>query len=166
MTRYVKQHDKHNCGPILIANILKWAGNQYSYRAKKPDLCQKCGTHRTGKLIFGVGQSRVKEVLEYESRNVEKKIKVHGLGSPTLALIDKALKKNDAAAISFYYEHPKYPQHAIGHYFLCVGQTPQFYRTVNLRGEGEGVALISRGKMSRWLRDYPKWNYLWAIQKL
>ena len=165
MTRYVKQRDSVNCGPVLITNILKWAGNQYSWTEHKHDLMQKCGTYNNG-LKFGCAQSRVQDVLEYETKRVKKGVKVIARGTPKLALIDKALRKDGTAAISYYRINKKNPEYVTGHYFLCIGQTHNFYETVNLFWNRSTITMLSRKRMSKILRPYPKHNYLWEIQKV
>ena len=159
MTRYVRQRDKVNCGPVLITNILKWAGNDYAWKIEKPELVRLCGTSNN-RLYFGCGQGRMQDVLQYATKHVQHKVQVTCKGHPTLALIDKALRTG-TAAISYYRTKDDY---FIGHYFLCTERTPHFYTVVNLF-KGKTTSRVSRKKMSKIIRAHPKYNYLWEIQK-
>lgn len=160
--RYVRQRDRVNCGPVLITNILKWAGNDYTWKIEKPELVRLCGTSNN-RLYFGCGQGRMQDVLQYASKHVPRKVQVTARGHPTLALIDKALHTG-TAAISYYRDGPK-AEFLIGHYFLCTEQTPQFYTVINLY-KGKTTSRISRKKMSKMLRPHSNINYMWEIQKV
>ena len=46
--RYVSQRDRFRCGPIAIANAMKWAGANFSFRDNKKRLDKLCKISETG----------------------------------------------------------------------------------------------------------------------
>jgi hypothetical protein len=161
MTRYIKQQDTYNCGPILVANVIKWAGNPLSWQEEKEDLMRKCGT--LGKPIFGCPESRIQQIIEWEGKRREHKFEIYQQGSkPKLGNLDEGLE-NGIVAISYYY-HQSHYHGFLGHCFLVTRKTPKMFEVVNFGPKGKPtIRLLSRNQMKSALRKFPDNNYFWTI---
>jgi hypothetical protein len=131
MPRYVKQRDLYSCGPIAVANALKWAGKDISYKKHHKGFKRLCGAHN----IKGV-----------RPRNLEKALKVAGKGlfsitpvcKPKLEEIDKHLSGNGCIVLSYAWTERKVEENVTivyvnGHYINILDKTSNgiLYKVTN-----------------------------------
>ena len=110
--RYIHQQDEYSCGPVALANILKWAGHKATL-ASLPALRKLCKCHpKTGTN---------KEDLEVALKALGIKFR-RDIG-PTLKEIDQHIDGGGVLLINYCI--------AIGHYALCIGRQKKTYTLVN-----------------------------------
>lgn len=129
MPRYIKQRDNFRCGPVAIANAIKWAGGDFSFRKNKKWLDEVANTtaptgtwpvhfHRALRKVGG-------EHFTITKRRLEKL-------TPTqsIRLIRKHLKSGGAVIMNV----SRYTQMGddAGHYFLLIGYGDGFFLGVNM----------------------------------
>jgi hypothetical protein len=58
MPRYTRQYNRKTCGPVVVANAVKWAGAKLSYRKKQKALWRECHRGcRLGSSWSGMGRA-------------------------------------------------------------------------------------------------------------
>jgi len=115
--RYAKQIRKTDCGLTAIANTMKWAGSNISYKSFYNMFKSKCDT------TYGIDPETMTTILSQINSLELKKVLAAGF---SLKQINKHLD-NDGAVIIRYFHNQKLQ----GHYALCVGRTKHSYKMVN-----------------------------------
>lgn len=151
MPRYVKQTKPYTCGPIAIANTLKWAGIPCSWKANGQRLIYDSGCHPS----FGSEAYRFHHILQKESGGTICGSWRSGAGGASL---DKWLKDEHHCAIVIVY----YASRAC-HSFLCTEATKNYFTVVNL--DGSTCKRIHRKKMAKLLSERPDINQTVYIDK-
>jgi hypothetical protein len=95
--RYTRQYDTFRCGPTVVANVVKWAGAQYSYRKNKDKLTKllKCSSS-------GTKHKNLTKVLRYYAKTNNFTVKYKH--RPLLKEIESHLKQNGSIVISYQYD--------------------------------------------------------------
>lgn len=148
--RYLGQRDGYRCAPIVIINLLKWAGQ----RATEKDLDQLCEMMncRVGYGTDDIDTNAMLKTLPEIKANKPRYIK-------SVIPIRRALKKRKAIIISHYSRDRN-----SGHIFLCVGIERGKFITVNNGYDiDKTVQKVPSSEMSRLLRR--KGTKCWIIAK-
>lgn len=147
MIRYLGQKDQYKCAPIVIINLLKWAGEHATIK----DLDQFCELMNTepGEGTSDSITNSVLQLIPGIKVNQYKYIK-------DTKTIKNALNRNKAVIVSYYY-----PSFDGGHIFLCIGHKNNKYKVVNYYQPT--VRYISSMEMSLLLKR--KGTKSWIITK-
>ena len=154
MIRYIKQPDQWTCGPVAVANTLKWAGGDVVWQRDGDRLIRKSGAYPG----FGAEVWRFDKILRDESAG-----QVHGFwqDGAKIKSLDQWVEHEDRCAIIIY-------RHRKGaHAFLCIKKTKHYYTVINLhRKVGRPTCKrIHRKKMIKLLRRFPKSNSIVYVEK-
>ena len=112
--RYIKQRNKHTCGPIAVINILKWLGCKTTYK-DFPLIKAMCKCNREGTYSSNVDKT-------IDNFKIKKKIKRF----PHIKDVDTHLKLGGI----ILFEHKSIFED-ISHLALCVGKDNRYYYLVN-----------------------------------
>lgn len=135
MTKYVKQKDKYNCGPVAILNIAKWAGEKTSYKKEWKHLKTVCKSIPP----FGTDSKDLSSAIK---KRLGKYFYEH-MESPTLSKINLCLDDGGAVIVKFswwskgeeidlnQYAYYIKPASWTGHYVAIIGRTKNGYLTCN-----------------------------------
>lgn len=158
VTRFTKQHDRYSCGPTAIANALKWAGQRFSYRDNKKDICD------TVACINPAGM-RPSKIVHGLKRHSKKPLGVSRRNQFSLQEVDKHLLSDKGAIILRYY-WPDLEQ--TGHYiFISELNTRLFggmYYVTNLWSDGPAGRYITRNTL-KWLMRKRQHAICWFLHK-
>jgi len=147
MPRYVKQKDKFRCGPVAIANAMKWSGENYSWTKNKDKLTKLCNCEN------GTYRSDLKRALKQIIGAV---IKFRYSTAPTLRSIDEHLAKGAVLLNLTRWDedkrgHPGWDK--IGHPFLIIDRTPHTYIVVSYHKDKNSVHRITRKTLNKDLHE-------------
>lgn len=132
--RYLKQRDQYSCGPVAIANAMKWAGSKESASKIRKRFIQecKCSPKHNGCYTDDLEEALCEaDLLEFERINW-----------PGLDDLDKHLDGGGVVLLRIRHEHG-------GHYFLCTRRTPKMYEVVNYKRIRNTTCKISRETMRK-----------------
>ena len=152
MPRYVKQTNRYTCGPIAIANTLKWAGIPFSWKMNGRQLIHDSGAHPS----FGSEAYRFHHILQKESGGT---IRGDWRSGAEVKNLDEWLNDDNHCAIVIVH----YASGAC-HTFLCTDVTNNHFTVVNL-DKGLTCRRISRKKMAKLLDVRPDINQTVYIEK-
>lgn len=132
--RYIKQRDNYSCGPVALANAMKWAGSKDSASALRKHFIPICNcTPEDG----GTRPWDLHSALETIDIISFDKIEY-----PSLQDLDDHLDGGGIVLLRVRYEDG-------GHYFLCTRRTPQMYEVINRKSDHKTKALVSRRTMDK-----------------
>ena len=152
MPRYVKQTKPYTCGPIAVANTLKWAGVPCSWKLNSKRFIYDSGCHPS----FGSETYRFHHMLQKESGGTIRGDWRSGAG---VKYLDEWMKDDNYCAIMIVH-------YATGgcHTFLCTDVTNNHFTVVNL-DKGRTCKRIHRKKLARLLGEKPDINQTVYVEK-
>ena len=167
MPRYVKQTDLFRCGPIVVANVMKWAGVNYSWTKNKKKLTKLCVSEPNAPDIHprlaGTSQQQIDKALRKTCGDL---LRIRRALHPALKHIDKHLDGGNAVALFIVYmDKHNNEKFTNSHIFLCIGRTPFYYTTVNLGMDVDTVCRVHRSTIKALIRQ-PRYYYsAWFLTK-
>lgn len=167
MPRYVKQTDLFRCGPVVIANAMKWAGVSYSWAKNKKKLTKLCNSdpNKSGShpLFAGTTQQEIDRALR---KTCGELLRIRRVIKLTLKQIDEHLDGGNSIVLCIIYnneyEGVKFKD---CHIFLCTDRTCCYYTVVNLSLDLETVSRLHRNTFKRMIRRHRKYNNAWFLTK-
>lgn len=120
MTRYIKQRNYFECGPVAIINALKWLGfNAQGCHVKHTR--KECGTDKDG--TTSEAMRKVIDTHIHRNTYVE---------CPTLAMLDSALELGRAFILNYGYVRDDGEEE--WHACLCIGKDGLAYLRIKCHG--------------------------------
>lgn len=147
MTRYVRQRDNYSCGPVAIANALKWAGSKFSYRRYHPMFiaAAKCQKPR------GTKRGHFDRTLRFFARTFDWFKVKRALGIKRAGLLSFLRSSDHAAILQYYVKEDK------RHFALAIHCEPPFIYLVNHWGRSGptidtvDISFLYKGEVNAWL---------------
>lgn len=171
MPRYTKQRDRYSCGPIVILNSLRWAGEPASYErlSRLRTLCDTIPGQGTRHAPFD-------RALRMMGRDI---FSVRRVYRPKLRAIERHLRKGGAIVINYKWrEGSMAPRQMTDetwgkkwarHFGLLVGIDARGrFHVVNIYEEGEALHALDRASFkTEFLRQisYPSYKG-WFLEKI
>lgn len=118
--RYVKQNDFFSCGPVAIANALKWAGFDFSYSKNRKKFIEHCKCD-----LIGTGTKNFERSLKEISNGLFSVKRRYGA---TIGEIKNHLLKGGSVIVS---GKRAWEFQIGGHYFNCVGMVGKLFLVTN-----------------------------------
>lgn len=167
MPRYVKQTDLFRCGPVVIANVMKWAGANYSWAKNKKKLTKLCisdppnpGLHPR---FAGTATRNMENALRKTSSGL---LRIRRVLHPTLKQIDKHLDSGNAIVLCIVYiDKHEGEEFKNCHVFLCIGRTSCYYTGVNFSLDRKTVSRLHRNTFREMIRRPRYYNSAWFLTK-
>lgn len=129
MIRYAKQTDNFRCGPVAIANALKWAGINFSYRDNKKRLDKLCKTkHPTGCYLADLTRA-LRKIGGKHLSGIQRRNLDDYTPTQVLRLINIHLKKSGIVLLNI--QRYNTDGSIGGHFFLIVKKDKTFYQVIN-----------------------------------
>jgi len=145
---FLQQKDKSSCALVAIINAKRWQGKKAPANIL-PALRKEYNFNSKG-YYNGLNIGEMKQVMKKEFGRFTSKLKIR----PTLKDIDKCLRKNKIANLTYWSDTGK-----SGHVILCIKQrqsaTKKYYEIVgiNLPNDKRAIMLMERSEMSRILKN-------------
>jgi hypothetical protein len=134
--RYLKQQDQYSCGPVAIANAMKWYGSKERAKDLRKRFIPIC------KCMSDIGT----HIPYFEEGIVKAKFHlIDRIERPKIKDLDEYLSKGWIAILRV--RHEVYG----GHLFICTRQTPKMYEVVNYRRRCKTVSKILKSTMKNHL---------------
>ena len=156
MIRYVKQNDQFTCGPLGIANALKFAGVEFSYKSIRKSLMVRMRCTKISRGTYdGLFDKAVRDILRpYMFCRKFKR--------PSIKLITEHIQSGGAVLSTFKWDWNIGTNHR--HVGLIVSELDegQWFGCVNLLGN-EGWELESRRRIKKAILRRNKWDYFWLV---
>ena len=155
MARYVKQKDMYSCGPVVIMNVLKWAGVKFSYQEKIGVLREVCGC-KPGR---GTSHPNLDQALRWAVWEVEGKLRIRRVRRPKLCQIEKHLGSGGVVVLNYAW---KRADKGDRHYTLLTGvsRSGQYFWSANSFTTSSAVNWHTRDELKadilRFQRTDPK----------
>jgi hypothetical protein len=136
--RYLKQRDKYSCGPIAIANAIKWYGGKERAKDLRKHFISVCECSPN----HGASVEMIhKAILEESGFHC-----ICPIVQPKIEDLDKYLNNGWVAILVIYY----FLDGAYGsHAFLCTRSTPKMYEVINWGSRRKTVSKISKHAMKK-----------------
>ena len=99
MARYCKQKDLHSCGPVLVLNSLKWAGEKVTHDGTITPLKILCGQKRGS----GTSTRNFIQALRIVGDKMFQTLTIRPRRKPTLKEMEQHLRKGGAVALEFHW---------------------------------------------------------------
>lgn len=103
---YTKQYDKFRCGPVALANVIKWAGFGFNYKKRYKELSKLCKSNPE----FGTCHNDFNKAIKKIAK--KGKFKVKKVNRPLLKDIERHLKKSGIIVFRYNWSEIN------GHYFV------------------------------------------------
>jgi len=152
MPRYVKQRDKHSCGPVAILNALKWSGQDMSHRKHIQMLKLMTGQKPRG----GTSNTNLYRTLRVLGGKLLGSLKIKPRIRPTLQEMEAHLRNGGVVLLQYHWidkNGSRFPQKWSfhGHFVLVTGVSPSGYwfEVVNGYTYTPAARTISRDKFKR-----------------
>ncbi len=142
MIRYVKQRDRHSCGPTAVLNAMKWSGAKDSYAKDIKKLSWLCRRYSKA----GTGHAQLDLALRYVGGLRRCDFSVLSVIRPTLAQIESHLLGEGSVVLSYLWKN-KYKSGR--HVSLITNLSPckKSFRVVNSYRKGPASYWITRTEM-------------------
>lgn len=131
--RYMKQRDNYSCGPVALANVMKWAGSKKSAGSLRKYFMPICKcSPENGTRPWEIHNA----LLTIDDISFEK------VEYPGLQDLDGHLDDGGIVLLRVRYEDG-------GHYFICTRRTQKMYEVINRKVDHVTKSLVSRKTMSK-----------------
>lgn len=132
MIRYTKQTDTFRCGPVAIANAIKWAGGDFSFRDNKKKLDKLVNIKKTGCNPTDLTIA-LRAVGEKYLTGIQRRKLNNSTPTQVVRMIRKHIKADGIVLMNI--SRYNYLGQNEGHFYLIDGQDGEFFMCVNAFGE-------------------------------
>ena len=153
MPRYIRQRDRHSCGPICLLNICKFQGKKVTYR---DDLLAWKRFCNCGSYYDGTGTKNGTTVRAFH--RVCRELGGRRMRSPNMRKMHQKLEEGFALAIQVRYTRDN------GHHFLIDRTRRNAFRCINLY-RGETAGWTTKKRFYREQRKHTLAFRVWVIPK-
>jgi hypothetical protein len=163
--RWIRQKDEYSCGPIAVANVLKWAGVPTSWKRSKRSLQKLCRTNKD----LGTNENDMEAALrKLGAGHITVQRRVRWKMAELIGHVESRGCVVVDFTVPFRYNMARPWNQRECHYAVCVDimgeEGEEWFKFINLDRE-DTVTWINR-RQFRWLfMSRRKGDRVWKIRK-